>query len=99
MPELLVQYNAFLSFAVLSCLVVALVLLVLLNNKRQYFCSYRNGIVYLVGAVYYLYTYNRNLHKFEAYAGKPVLIKGYIDSAPNIKESRITYLLKVERLK
>lgn len=86
-------------FAVLSCLVVALVLLVLLNNKKgSTFVLIGMVLFYLVGAVYYLYTYNRNLHKFEAYAGKPVLIKGYIDSAPNIKESRITYLLKVEEI-
>jgi competence protein ComEC len=86
-------------FAVLSCLVIALILFVLLNNKKgSIFVLSGMVLFYLTGALYYLYTYNQNLYKFEAYAGKSVLIKGYIDSAPDIKESGITYILKVEEI-
>jgi len=59
------------------------------------------GIVlfYFIGAVYYLYGYNRNLHKFEEFAGKNVVIRGYIDSAPEIKGSTIRYVLKTEEIR
>lgn len=86
-------------FAVLSCLVIALILLVLLNNKKgSTFVLFGMVLFYITGAFYYLYTFNQNLYKFEDYAGKSVIIKGYIDSVPDIKESGITYILKVEEI-
>ncbi len=86
-------------FAVLSCFVLALILFAFFNRKEgSTFVLIGMILFYLTGAVYYLYTYNQNMYKFNEYAGKSVVIKGYIDSAPDIKESRITYLLKVEEI-
>jgi len=86
-------------FAVLSCAVIGLIAFLLLKDRdnSKFVIS---GIVlfYIVGAVYYLYSYNSNFYKYEDFAGKNVVIRGYIDSAPEIRDSRVRYILKTEEI-
>jgi len=87
-------------FAFLSCVVIGVIAFILLKNKdNAKFIVGGIVLFYFIGAVYYLYGYNRNLHKFEEFAGKNVVIRGYIDSAPEIKGSTIRYVLKTEEIR
>lgn len=84
-------------FSLLSCVVAGVIVFALLKGKA----FVTGGIIlfYLAGALYYLYSYNLNLYKYEEFSGKKVVVKGYIDSAPTIKGSRITYVLKTEEVR
>lgn len=55
-------------------------------------------IFYLMGSLYYLYTYNQNTYKFSDYAGEQVYIRGYIDSAPDADSYKVVYELKTEEV-
>lgn len=86
-------------FAVLSCATIGIIAFVLLKDRDGgKFIVAGITLFYLIGAVYYLYSYNHNLYKYEEFAGKNVVIRGYIDSAPEIKGSKITYILKTEEI-
>lgn len=86
-------------FAVLSCAIISIIVFVLLKDRdNSKFIIGGIVLFYIVGAVYYLYGYNRNLYKYEEFAGKNVIIRGYIDSAPEIRDSTIRYILKTEEI-
>ena len=85
-------------FALISSMVLGIIILVLLSTDRKYFFSI--GIIpfYLLGSFYYLYSFNGNIQKFYDYQEQQVIIKGYIDSTPNIKQSKISYTLRTESI-
>ncbi|NMB34584.1 MAG: DNA internalization-related competence protein ComEC/Rec2 [Clostridium sp.] len=88
------------TFAILSSAVMFLVLYIFLRDKeRAIFIAAGMVFFYLAGATYYLCTFNQNFYKFDKFAGEQVTIKGYIDSVPELKDSRISYILKVEEVK
>jgi len=53
---------------------------------------------YIFGGLYYLYTYNQNLNRFEKYNGQQVSIKGYINSAPNVDGDKAVYEFRTEEI-
>lgn len=86
-------------FAALSCAVVGIIILALpAFSTQNRFITLGIVLFYLFGAVYYLYSYNQNFHKFEEFSGKQVVVKGYIDSAPDIKDSRVSYTLRTKEV-
>ena len=55
-------------------------------------------LFFLIGAFEYLYINNRNIGRFEAFKDKEVLISGVVSSEANIKESRISYIVKISEI-
>ncbi len=86
-------------FAFLSCAILAMIAFVLLKDRdNSKFIIVGIALFYIIGAVYYLYSYNRNLAKYEEFVGKNVVIKGYVDSTPEIRDSTIRYIIKTEEI-
>jgi competence protein ComEC len=86
-------------FIIYSGIVLTVIVLAFGKIKNTYRILLVGIIVsYFVGALYYLYIYNKNTYKFSEYAGKRVYITGYIDSAPDADSSKVVYQLKTEEI-
>lgn len=78
-------------------LILIAIILYMIKKEIKFILS---GILlfYVFGGVYYLYTYNQNVNKFDKYNGQQVTIKGYINSAPNVDGDRAIYEFKTEEI-
>ncbi|MDQ2085939.1 DNA internalization-related competence protein ComEC/Rec2 [Herbivorax sp. ANBcel31] len=86
-------------FIIFSFLIILLILLVLFQIKdKKSFMLFGIALFYLIGGVSFLYNYNNNLNKYLEYDQEHVTIKGYIGSEPDIKESRVTYIINTEEI-
>jgi len=53
-------------------------------------------LFYSIGAFEYLYVSGINAAKFSEFIGEQVIIQGFVDSEPDIKQSKISYVIKTE---
>lgn len=53
---------------------------------------------YALGGFEYLYIDNANREKFADYIGKEVTIRGTVAGDPDIKESRVSYIIKIDEI-
>jgi len=89
-----------------SYLFVAISVFVLLISISIFYAGIKTMAVlaavsllfYCIGAFEYLYVENMNMSKFMNYAGKEVEIYGYIDSEPDIKANRVSYIIKTSEI-
>ncbi|TYQ18385.1 UNVERIFIED_CONTAM: competence protein ComEC [Acetivibrio alkalicellulosi] len=87
-------------FIGLSFITLVLIVLVVFDiRKQKSFVMLWTILFFLIGASNYLFVYNKNINKFIEFSDKEVEIKGYIISDPQIKNSRITYVLKTEKVR
>lgn len=55
-------------------------------------------LIYLIGAVEYIYVYNACTVRFTSFDGEHVVIRGMVDSEPDIRETGISYIVRVEEI-
>lgn len=55
-------------------------------------------LAYAVGAMEYMYFDHNSTGKFKDYSGSEVVIKGFVDSEPDIRETKVLYVLKTESI-
>ena len=91
------------AFIVFSSLVMLLILFVIFANifikkSAENFIIFGMVLFYLIGGLNFLYNYNKNVNKYLEFDQEYVTINGYIVSDPEIKGSRITYVLNTKEI-
>jgi competence protein ComEC len=55
-------------------------------------------LFFCIGAFEFIYIHNTNVNKFSAYSAQQVTVKGFIASEPDIRESKINYVIKTKAI-
>ncbi len=67
--------------------------------RRGLFVPIGMLVFFLFGALHFLYIDHVQLKAFDAYDGQHVGVKGYIVSEPEIKDERVSYIVKVDSIR
>jgi competence protein ComEC len=87
-------------FVILTVILIILgVFLINIKFKGLLYIFIGIIIFYSVGAIEYLYTDNSNTDKFIDFAEKEIVIKGVVNSEPDIRESKVIYVIETSEIK
>ena len=87
------------AFVFFSSVIILLILFVIFSNKkRETFIIIGTALFYFIGGLNFLYSYNSNIKKYLQFDQEYVTIKGYVISDPEIKSSRVYYVLNTEEI-
>lgn len=83
-------------FFIASSVLLFVSIIIVLPRKVTYMVYILSGTVmfYSIGAFECLYVNGLNEARFKEFIGEQVIIRGYVDSEPDIRESRVAYVVK-----